>query len=64
MSRLYVIESADFMLNKHEYEGEPIIRVHEMKGKILLFTANHTYVVEKTPWYRRLAQAVSGWWRR
>ena len=50
----YSIESADFMLNKHTFRGEPVTAIQELNGKLYLFTANHTYVVRKTRWYERL----------
>ena len=58
--KTYSIESADFMLAQHTYKGEPITAIHELKGKIYVFTANHTYVVRKIRWYERLWRRLTG----
>lgn len=52
--KTYSIESADFMLNKQTFKGEQVMAIHELNGKIYLFTPKHTYIARKRRWYDRL----------
>lgn len=58
------IEPADFMIGKKEYAGEPVTATTELNGKILMFTANYTFVLRPLRWYERVKLKLQQFWER